>query len=81
MTLMPIKKSIVILRMLDIFLSEGVLTKEQILSSVDMSEISFKRYIGEIRDYLRFYHPSWQVRFKRSNYTYVLDKGNATPNE
>ena len=75
MTLMPMKKSIVILRMLDIFLEEGTLTKETILSSVDMSEISFKRYVGELRDYLRYFHPTWQIRFKRSNYTYVLDKG------
>lgn len=85
MTLMPLKKSQIILRMLDLFLSKGSLSKEEILSSVDISEVSFKRYVGEIRDYLRLYRPTYAIPYRRSLLLYVLERGDnsasVTPGE
>jgi|LAHS01.1.fsa_nt_gb hypothetical protein len=68
-------KAIIVLWMLETLLEEGTLQKEDVLAKVDISEISYKRYIGTLREYLRDFHPSWQIVYKKSRHSYLLDKG------
>jgi hypothetical protein len=68
-------KAVVVLWMLETLLEEGTLQKEAVLAKVDISEISYKRYIATIREFLRDFHPTWQIVYKKSRHSYLLDKG------
>lgn len=67
-------KTLVALYMMEIFEQEGHLQKEQIMAKVDMSEVSFKRYIASIRHYLEEFHPTWAIQYKKHGNIYLLKK-------
>jgi hypothetical protein len=53
---------------------QGSLTKEEYLSFFDISEITFKRYISEIRAYLANFHPEETLFYDRQRHRYILER-------
>jgi hypothetical protein len=75
MSKMPRRKYLVMLYFLEVLLEKGIISKEDLLCQLDISEISFKRYIGCLREYLVYAHPTWRIAFRRSHFDYELFKG------
>jgi hypothetical protein len=59
-----------------IFLSEGHLIKKDFLSRVEISDLSFKRYISELRCFFANFTPENSIVYDRRNDIYLLVKGN-----
>jgi hypothetical protein len=62
------------LRLFEVILDKKELSKAEILSQFDISEISFKRYLGCLREYLYYTHPTWRIAFRRSKGIYELEQ-------
>jgi len=48
-------------------------TKEEVLSEVEVSEITFKRYIQELRAYFRNFNIGYAVDYDRKTNAYYLN--------
>jgi hypothetical protein len=75
MSKMPHRKYLVMLCLLEILIDKKVLSKGPLLCQFDISEISFKRYLGCLREYLCYAHPTWRIVYRRSKQEYELYQG------
>lgn len=72
---MAVGKTQAILIMYDRFLKEGTLTKADILSLTEISSITFKRYISELRCYFGNFAPQYEIIYDRESDCYQLKEG------
>jgi hypothetical protein len=51
------------------------LNKEAFLCELDLSDVSFKRYLACLREYFLYAHPTWRIVYRRSKGLYLLYQG------
>ncbi len=76
---MTTTKTQAVLLMYDFFLSQNQLAKKDFLGMVDVSDISFKRYVTELRAYFADFNPSLTITYSRKDDMYYLTKGDHRP--
>ena len=64
------------LALYDAFLSNSVVRKKDFLASVEISDISFKRYMSELRCYFTNFAPQYTIDYSRKEDTYHLIREN-----
>lgn len=69
---MKVTKTQAVLVLYDDFLQKRVLQKKDFLSQIEVSDISFKRYISELRCYFRNFAPRYDIAYKRKEDAYYL---------
>jgi hypothetical protein len=72
---MVTNKTQAVLLMYDALLRNGRLCKKDYLSILEISDISFKRYISELRCYFMNFAPQYELAYDRKQDTYLLIKG------
>jgi hypothetical protein len=72
---MPCSKYLVMLYMFEVIVEEGSFKKDAVLCKFDLSDVSFKRYLGCLREYFLYVHPTWRIAYRRSKLAYVLFRG------
>jgi hypothetical protein len=72
MSNMPRRKYLILLYLLEDFINKKMLNKGEVLCQFDISEISFKRYLGCLKEYLYYAHPTWRIVYRRSKQVYEL---------
>jgi hypothetical protein len=71
------RKSLMVLWMYETLIQDGSIRKDIALQKEDVSDISFKRYVSTLRQYLLAYHPSWRLIYRKSETCYRLVKAQA----
>jgi hypothetical protein len=72
---MPSHKYLVMLYLLETLVNQGSLNKEAFLCGLDLSDVSFKRYLACLREYFLYVHPTWRIIYHRSKGLYELYTG------
>lgn len=68
-------KSFVILYLYDKFLKEKAIKKEDVLDELLVTEQTFKRYVKDIRKYLKETNSIYVIEYSRKEDLYFLKKG------
>lgn len=71
---MKVSKSKALIYIYSLLTSKGELTKEEVQSVISISDISFRRYIQELRAYLANFGEQKELIFDRPSNKYVLIK-------
>lgn len=74
---MKVSKTQAVLVLYDQFLAKGEVRKKDILQSIDMSDISFKRYMSELRCYFANFGERYEVLYDRKHDIYRMIKSKA----
>jgi hypothetical protein len=69
---MKVTKTQAVLALYDDFLQKKVLRKKDYLAQVEVSDISFKRYISELRCYFMNFAPRFDIAYRRKEDAYYL---------
>ena len=69
---MKIFKSQAILRLYSTLIKERNIDKKIMIKELNLSNITFNRYLAEIRSYLERYEPNYVLVYRRHNDLYVL---------
>lgn len=69
---MKVSKSQALIYIYSVLLDKGEFTKEDIQSVVSISDISFRRYIQEIRAYLINFNEQKELLYDRKHSKYIL---------
>lgn len=69
---MKISKSQAILRLYSTLIKERNIDKKIMIKELNLSNITFNRYLAEIRSYLEGYEPNYVLVYRRHNDLYVL---------
>ncbi len=72
---MKVNKSQALLYIFDKLLNEKHITKEEILDELEISELTFKRYIQELRAFLCNFYQECELVYSKSNKSYFLKRG------
>jgi hypothetical protein len=75
MSKIPHQKYLIMLYLLEVIVDRGSLNKDALLYELDLSDVSFKRYLACLRQYFLFVHPSWRIVYRRSKLAYELYRG------
>lgn len=70
---MSITKTQAVLAMYDDFLEDHQLTKSTFMANMEISDITFKRYISELRCYFANFAPRFEIHYNRETDTYYLE--------
>lgn len=73
---MKVTKTQAVLALYDAFLANSTVRKKDFLASVEISDISFKRYMSELRCYFTNFAPQLAISYNRKDDTYHLVKEN-----
>lgn len=73
---MDIEKTQAVLFMYDLFLRDGRLIKDDFLSKVHVSDITFKRYVSELRCYFTNFSLPYDIRYSKKDGIYYLEHVN-----
>lgn len=73
---MKVTKTQAVLALYDAFLANSVVRKKDFLTSVEISDISFKRYMSELRCYFANFSPELTITYSRKDDAYHLVKVN-----
>jgi hypothetical protein len=76
-SLMKASKTQAVLLLYDLFLMKGELRKKDYLQILEMSDISFKRYVSELRCYFANFGERYEVLYDRKHDLYKLIKSKA----
>jgi len=68
-------KTQAVLLMYETLEKDGKLIKKDYLSQIEISDISFKRYVSELRAFFANFDPSSDIRYSRKNDYYFLVNG------
>ncbi len=71
---MKVTKTQAVLVLYDALLHNGVVRKKDFLSTIETSDISFKRYVSELRCYFTTFSPNYEVSYSRKEDAYYLVK-------
>lgn len=74
---MKVTKTQAVLVLYDDFLQKRVLQKKDFLSQIEVSDISFKRYISELRCYFMNFAPRYDIAYQRKEDAYYLVENHA----
>jgi len=74
---MKCPKTQAVLLLYDQFLAKGEIIKKDFLLNVDASDITFKRYISELRCYFANFGERYEIVYDRKNDVYRLLKSKA----
>jgi len=66
------RKSQALLLLYENLLEKKTICKEDCLSFLDVSDLTFKRYISELRAYLANFHPEKSIAYDRKHRHYCL---------
>jgi hypothetical protein len=69
---MPCQKYLVMLYLFETLANQRSLNKEAFLCELDLSDVSFKRYLACLREYFLYAHPTWRIIYHRKNERYEL---------
>ena len=69
---MKVNKTQALLYMYDCLISRGYITKEHICSEIKISNLTFLRYIQELRAYLCNFAPYQELVYSRNNEKFIL---------
>lgn len=69
---MKVTKTQAVLALYDDFLTKKVIRKKDYMAKVEVSDISFKRYISELRCYFMNFAPSLDIDYHRKEDAYYL---------
>jgi hypothetical protein len=72
--LMGTNKTQAVLFMYDVLLKDGHLNKADFLSKVDASDITFKRYVSELRCYFSNFALPYDIHYSKRDGLYFLVK-------
>lgn len=73
---MKISKAQSILRIYTILLKEKALDKDKLAADLSLSDITWNRYLTEIRSYLENFDDSHELVYRRRDNRYVLKEKN-----
>lgn len=73
---MKVTKTQAVLALYDAFLTNSVVRKKDFLASVEISDISFKRYMSELRCYFTNFAPGFSIDYNRKEDAYHLIREN-----
>jgi predicted DNA-binding transcriptional regulator YafY len=68
------RKSQALLWMYERLLEKGSLTKEEYFAFFEVSGITYKRYVAELRAYLSNFHPERILFYDRRHRRYVIER-------
>lgn len=71
---METNKTQAVLFMYDVLLKDGHLNKADFLSKVDASDITFKRYVSELRCYFSNFSLPYDIHYSKRDGLYFLVK-------
>jgi hypothetical protein len=71
---MKVTKTQAVLVLYDTLLHVGVVRKKEYLATIETSDISFKRYISELRCYFTTFSPIYDINYSRKEDAYYLVK-------
>lgn len=71
---MKVNKTQASLLILSLLLINGSMSKEQIKSLVDITDLSFKRYMQEVRAFLINFDMRFEIIYRRKEEKYYLKK-------
>lgn len=67
-------KTQAVLRMYDWLRQDSCLVKKDFLAEIELSDISFKRYVSELRSYFMNFEPELELVYSRKDDAYYLKK-------
>ena len=62
---MKLSKAEAVLYLYDHFLENHVVIKEDTLFSIEITDLTFRRYMSEIRCYLQEFHPEMEIHYRK----------------
>ena len=71
---MKVNKTQSLMFILHRLLLKGEVTKAEILERIDVNDLTFRRYMQELRAYFRNFNTSCDLVYKKNNDMYVLTK-------
>jgi hypothetical protein len=69
---MKLSKAEAVLLLYDKFTENHFVVKEDFLNEVEISDLTFRRYIGDIRCYLMEFHPNKEILYRKGDGVYHL---------
>ena len=71
---MRVNKAQGLLYIFDTLLEKGHLEKEDIINQIEISDLTFKRYMQELRAYIYNFNKHYEIVYSRSLQKYILKK-------
>ena len=71
---MRVNKTQALLYIFELLLSEGSIKKEDIMQQIEISSLTFKRYMQEIRAYAFNFYKKYELIYSRKDSRYILKK-------
>jgi|LAHS01.1.fsa_nt_gb hypothetical protein len=68
---MKLSKAEAVLYLYDHFLENHVVIKEDTLFSIEITDLTFRRYMSEIRCYLQEFHPEMEIHYRKGEGVYL----------
>lgn len=69
---MKLSKAEAVLYLYDHFIENHVVIKEETLKAIDVSDLTFRRYMSEIRCYLQEFHPEMEIHYRKGEGVYLF---------
>jgi hypothetical protein len=69
---MKVTKTQAVLSLYDSLLANQVVYKKDFLATIEISDISFKRYVSELRCYFANFAPNYDLHYSRKDDAYYL---------
>lgn len=69
---MKVNKTQALLFMYELLLTNGLFTKEEVISEIEISNLTFLRYIQELRAYLYNFNNSLELVYSSKSKKYLL---------
>ena len=70
---MKVNKTQALLFMLTTLFENGKLSKKFVMQEIDISDLTFRRYMQELRAFLTNFNMTYAIRYSRSDELYYLE--------
>ena len=70
---MEVNKTQALLYIFETFLNKRKITKNNVLNQITISDLTFRRYIQELRAYLLNFNEPYEIIYNRKNDEYYLE--------
>lgn len=71
---MKVNKTQALLYMYELLIKKGSFSKEEILNKIDINDLTFLRYVQELRAYLVNFHEYLELQYSSKDQRYLLIK-------
>lgn len=71
---MKVTKTQALMLILKILLEQGYITKQEILSSIDVADLTFRKYMQEVRAFFSNFNIPYELKYSRGEQKYYLFK-------